>query len=101
LLQQTIDDCQGANQERESDKLLEDRNQFAILGTVFFNFRAMGNNCVTIVKEREAYIFVYDSESVPALMQMLGRMASDPASNFSQFDAAAASRVVQRLQRAA
>ena len=59
----------------------------------------MASNCVTIVKECETYIFVYDSESVPALMRTLRTLAADPASNFSQLDAAAASRNVQRLER--
>ena len=72
---------------------------FATLGAHDFKFRTMASHCVTIVKEREAYIFVYDHESVPALMQTLASLAADPASSFSPLDAAAAGKRVLRLLR--
>jgi hypothetical protein len=58
----------------------------------------MARNCVTIVKEHETYVFVYDQESVSLLVETLERLASDPSSTLSPFDAAAARRRVWRLE---
>ena len=59
----------------------------------------MGRNCIAIVKDQETYIFMYDHDSVPALLQTLDALAADPVTNFSPLDASVASRSVLRLQR--
>jgi hypothetical protein len=58
-----------------------------------------GINVVALVKDAERYIFLYDHESAPALMQTLGRFAGDPELNFSWYDAAVLSQKVRRLNR--
>lgn len=56
-----------------------------------------GINVVALVKDAERYIFLYDDESAPALMQTLGRFAGDPDLSFSWYDAAVLSQKVRRL----
>ncbi len=56
-----------------------------------------GINVVALVKDAERYIFLYDNESAPALMQTLGRFAGDPELSFSWYDAAVLSQKVRRL----
>ncbi len=58
----------------------------------------MARNCVTIVKECETYVFVYDHESVALLVETLERLAADPTSTLSPVDAAAARQRVWRLE---
>jgi hypothetical protein len=58
-----------------------------------------GINVVALVKDAERYIFLYDNESAPALMQTLGRFAGDPELSFSWYDAAVLSQKVRRLNR--
>jgi hypothetical protein len=58
-----------------------------------------GINVVALVKDAERYIFLYDNESAPALMQTLGRFAGDPDLSFSWYDAAVLSQKVRRLSR--
>jgi hypothetical protein len=58
-----------------------------------------GINVVALVKDEERYIFLYDNESAPALMQTLGRFAGDPELSFSWYDAAVLSQKVRRLNR--
>ena len=58
-----------------------------------------GINVVALVKDAERYIFLYDNESAPALMQTLGRFAGDPKLSFSWYDAAVLSQKVRRLNR--
>ena len=60
-----------------------------------------GINVVALVKDAERYIFLYDNESAPALMQTLGRFAGDPDLSFSWYDAAVLSQKVRRLSREA
>ncbi|MGE5191263.1 MAG: hypothetical protein ACM3U2_02095 [Deltaproteobacteria bacterium] len=60
-----------------------------------------GINVVALVKDAERYIFLYDNESAPALMQTLGRFAGDPDLSFSWYDAAVLSQKVRRLNREA
>lgn len=55
-------------------------------------------NVVALVKKTERYIFLYDDESSPALLQRLGRFASDPELSFSWYDAAVISQKVRRLK---
>jgi hypothetical protein len=56
-----------------------------------------GINVVALVKDAERYIFLYDNDSAPALMQTLGRFAGDPELSFSWYDAAVLSQKVRRL----
>jgi hypothetical protein len=58
-----------------------------------------GINVVALVKDAERYIFLYDNESAPALMQTLGRFAGDPELSFSWYDAAVLSQKVRRMTR--
>lgn len=56
-------------------------------------------NVVALVKDAERYIFLYDSESAPTLMQTLGRFAGNPELSFTWYDAAVLSQKVRRLGR--
>lgn len=58
-----------------------------------------GINVVALVKDADRYIFLYDNESAPTLMQTLGRFAGDPELSFSWYDAAVLSQKVRRLNR--
>ncbi len=58
-----------------------------------------GINVIALVKDAERYIFLYDNESAPALMQTLGRFAGDPELSFSWYDAAVLSQKVRRQNR--
>ena len=58
-------------------------------------------NVIALVKESERYIFLYDEESSPALLQTLGRFAGNPDLSFSWYDAAVLSQKVRRLKREA
>jgi hypothetical protein len=58
-----------------------------------------GINVVALVKDAERYIFLYDNESAPALMQTLGRFAGDPELSFSWYDAAVLSQKIRRMTR--
>ncbi len=55
-------------------------------------------NLVALVKDGQRYVFVYDEGSTSALMQTLGRYASDPELNFTWYDAALLSQKIRRLQ---
>ena len=58
-----------------------------------------GKNCVAIVKDADRYIFLYDNESAPALMQALGRFAGDPDLSLTWYDAAVLSQKVRRMAK--
>jgi hypothetical protein len=58
-----------------------------------------GINVIALVKDAERYIFLYDGESAPALMQTLGRFAGDPELSFSWYDAAVLSQKIRRQNR--
>ncbi len=58
-----------------------------------------GINVIALVKDAERYIFLYDNESAPALMQTLGRFAGDPELSFTWYDAAVLSQKVRRQNR--
>ena len=55
-------------------------------------------NVLALVKDGERYVFLYDNESMPQLLQTLGRYAADPELNFTWYDAAVLSQKVRRLQ---
>jgi hypothetical protein len=54
-------------------------------------------NVVALVKEGEKYIFLYDHESVPNVLQTFGRFAGDPELSFSWYDAAVLSQRVRQM----
>lgn len=56
-------------------------------------------NVIALVKDGERYVFLYDDESGPQLLQTFGRYAADPELNFSWYDAAVLSQRVRRMQR--
>jgi hypothetical protein len=60
-----------------------------------------GINVIALVKEKERYIFLYDHEGTPALLQTLGRFAGNPELSFSWYDAAVLSQKVRRNHREA
>jgi len=58
-----------------------------------------GVNVLALVKDGERFVFLYDDESCPQLLQTLGRYAADPELSFSWYDAAVLSQKVRRLQQ--
>lgn len=58
-----------------------------------------GINVVALVKDAERYVFLYDNESAPALLQTLGRFASNPELSFTWYDAAVLSQKVRKLDQ--
>lgn len=56
-----------------------------------------GINVVALVKDAERYIFLYDNESLPALLQTLGKFAANPELSFTWYDAAVLSQKVRNL----
>ena len=56
-------------------------------------------NVLALVKDGERYVFTYDDNSVPELLQTLGRYAADPELNFSWYDAAMLSQRVRKLRK--
>ncbi|WP_437201615.1 hypothetical protein [Planctomicrobium sp. SH664] len=55
-------------------------------------------NVIALVKDGERYVFLYDDQSAPQLLQTLGRYAADPELNFTWYDAAVLSQKVRRLK---
>jgi hypothetical protein len=58
-----------------------------------------GINVIALAKDGERFVFLYDDDSGPQLLQTLGRYAADPELNFSWYDAAVLSQKVRRLQQ--
>jgi hypothetical protein len=58
-----------------------------------------GVNVIALVKDAERYIFLYDDDSAPVVLQTMGRFASDPELSFSWYDAAVLSQKVRKLKR--
>lgn len=63
-----------------------------------FNKRSV--NVLALLKDGERFVFLYDDQSLPQLLQTLGRYAANPELNFSWYDAAVLSQKVRRLQQA-
>ncbi len=55
-------------------------------------------NVLALMKDGERFIFLYDEQSTPQLLQTLGRYAADPEMSFSWYDAAVLSQKVRRLK---
>ena len=49
---------------------------------------SQGVNVIALVKDSERYVFLYDDESAPTVLQTMGRFASNPELSFSWYDAA-------------
>ena len=61
-----------------------------------------GMNVLALVKGTERYVFLYDDESHRALLQTMGRFASDADLSFTWYDAAVLSQKIrQESQQAA
>ena len=60
-----------------------------------------GMNVLSLVKDSERYVFLYDDDSDAALLQQLGQFASDTELSFTWYDAAILSQKVRRLKRQA
>jgi hypothetical protein len=58
-----------------------------------------GVNVIALVKGSERYIFLYDDESAPKMLQTLGKYAGDPELSFSWYDAAVLSQKVRKLKK--
>lgn len=58
-----------------------------------------GVNVLALVKNGERFVFLYDDESAPKLLQTFGKYAADPELEFSWYDAAVMSQRVRALQR--
>src|SRR5580704_16575392 len=57
-----------------------------------------GMNVLALVKGTERYVFLYDDECHRALLQTMGRFASDADLSFTWYDAAVLSQKVRRLR---
>lgn len=55
-------------------------------------------NVLALVKAGERFVFLYDSESVDALLEQLGQHAADPELSFTWYDAAVLSQRVRKLR---
>ena len=55
-------------------------------------------NVLALVKGSERYVFLYDDDSLPPLLQTLGRYAADPDLSFTWYDAAILSQKVRRMR---
>lgn len=53
-------------------------------------------NVLSLLKGEDRYVFLYDTQSIPQLMQTLGRFAADPELSFSWADAATLSAKVPK-----
>jgi hypothetical protein len=60
---------------------------------------SQGVNVIALVKDSERYVFLYDDESAPTVLQTMGRFASNPELSFSWYDAAVLSQKVRKLKR--
>ena len=52
-------------------------------------------NVLALVKDGERFIFLYDDQSSPQVLQTLGRFAADPELCFTWYDAAVLSQKVR------
>ena len=51
-------------------------------------------NVLAMTKDYEKYIFIYDDESIPTLLQTLARFASTKSLSFTWYDAAVCNQQV-------
>jgi hypothetical protein len=57
-------------------------------------------NVLALIKGNERYVYVYDDESRPSLIDALRNQAADPRLSFSWFDAAVLTEKAREQQRA-
>ena len=53
-------------------------------------------NVLALVKDGERFIFLYDDQSSPQVLQTLGKFAADPELCFTWYDAAVLSQKVRQ-----
>lgn len=58
-------------------------------------------NVLALVKDSERYVFLYDDESIAALLPTLGKFAQDRSLSFTWYDAACLSQKVRKLKEQA
>jgi hypothetical protein len=58
-------------------------------------------NVLALIKGNERYVYVYDDESRPDLLDALRNQAADPRLSFSWFDAAVLTEKAREQERAA
>ena len=58
-----------------------------------------GVNVLAMVKDGHRYVFLYDDDSGPRLLETFGRYAADPELDFSWYDAAVMSQRVRAIER--
>lgn len=52
-------------------------------------------NVLALVKDGERFLFLYDDQSAPQILQTLGKFAADPELCFTWYDAAVLSQKVR------
>lgn len=55
-------------------------------------------NVLALVKDGERFVFLYDNQSAPQILQTLGKFAADPELCFTWYDAAVLSQKVRKLR---
>jgi hypothetical protein len=55
-------------------------------------------NVLALVRDGQRYVFLYDDNSVEAVLARLGEYASDPELDFTWYDAAVLAQRVRRLR---
>lgn len=58
-------------------------------------------NVLAVVKEHERFVFLYDDESLAALLHTLGRFARDRSLDFTWYDAALLSVKARQMKQQA
>lgn len=58
-------------------------------------------NVLALVKDGERFVFLYDHQSTPQVLQTLGKFAADPELCFTWYDAAVLSQKVRKLRETA
>ncbi len=58
-------------------------------------------NVLALVKDGERFVFLYDTQSTPQVLQTLGKFAADPELCFTWYDAAVLSQKVRKLREIA
>lgn len=56
-------------------------------------------NLITLVRGNDRYAWIYDDESTSELLRDIGRTASNPMLNFTWYDAAKLSQLIQERKK--
>lgn len=54
-------------------------------------------NVITLHRDGEHYVFMFDDRNVASTLKALGRMATNPELNFTWYDAAVISKHIKRM----